>query len=314
MWLKAFCLCLLPITCFSGEIKIHLIDQVQVLAPKVTLGEIATIEGPKEVIDQLKEVFIALAPDVGRKGAISSYRIKSILESKGIDNADVYGMQSTFTTEKRSIPKEKLKTMVTEWIQGELPYGTDANLTFMGLTKDWSVPKGEGVDIKFMLQGGRISESTMVLMEALVDGKVMSSKRVRFNISLYRDVVTFIKPVQRGDQILRDYVELKRSDVTRLKGMEIASVDDVVGMVITRSAPSGMVLTLNDIEKPILVERGALSRIIIKNGSISMTITGAEAMKNGREGDLITFINPMNPRTTLQARIMGKDLAQIIIQ
>lgn len=307
--------CSISVLCFPSEsVKVHLLDQAIVSAPEVTLGEIATIEGPAELTENLKGIFLAWAPEVGRKGAISSYRIKSLLDKEGVENLQVLGMQSTFTTEKTAIPKEEIKTMVTEWIQGELPIGTEADLSFMGLTKEWFIPAGKDVEVRLMLQGGSISASTMVLMEALVDGKVLSSKRIRFKVGLYREVVTLVKPIRRGEVVSRDHIMVKRSNVTRLKGMEIAFAKDALGMVVKRTSSSGKVLTLTDIQKPILVEKGALSSILVKNGPINMTITGAIAMKSGREGDLITFKNPMNPRTILQARITGKDSAQIIIR
>ncbi len=294
--------------------KIHLLDQAMVAPQEVTLGDLASIEGDKAVVEQLRDMEIAQAPKVGQKGAISSYRLKSMLQDSGLQDVEVLGLQSTFITESRTLSPQELSAQASEWIQSLLPEGTEAALSFQGLNGSWEVPNSEETSIEFELLGNRLSSSVSLVAKAYVRGSLYARKNFRASVSLFRDVAVLSKPVKRKSLIRQEDVELRREDVTQLRGMEIASLQDVVGMVAKRSLPMNEVLTVRDLETPVLIEKGDLSQIFIRNGSVNMTIAGAEAMQDGKEGDLVRFKNPMNPKTTLQARVVRQGVAQIIIR
>ena len=107
--------------------------------------------------------------------------------------------------------------------------------------------------------------------------------------------------LQRGEILTTDHLEIRRADVTMATGMEAVDVDNIIGLAAKHNLPVGELLSVQDFEHPIVMERGAMSRIIVLNGGIKLCIAGAEALQSGRTGDLILFKNPMNPREPLKA-------------
>ena len=116
-------------------------------------------------------------------------------------------------------------------------------------------------------------------------------------------------PLARGDVITRNMVtELKvRADYVTEK--IVVQPNDLIGMTPRRIIRANAAIDVADLDKPIMVKRGDLVTMELKNGPISITAI-AKAMENGTKGDVIRLIN-VDSKRTLDARVTGIRSAQV---
>lgn len=292
---------------------IRLIDNIAVRAPLITLGEISSIETKDPVLKKhLINLVIEEVPRVGSSKVISSFRIKAILKREGISGVVVYGIQSTVMTETRKIFQKELKEIVLDWVQGKVDQGVEVDVEFIRLPHVWLVPYGDDLSIQIDSRGNiRLGGGVSLKVRALIGESIASSAYVRIKASYFREVPVMVRPLKRGGVLTKEYVEFRRADITRASGMEVKDGREVFSMVAKKDLRVGDLLSISDFEKPVLIERGSLNRLLVTNGAIKMSVIGAEALQHGKLGDLIIFSNPMNRKETLKARVMRKGLARI---
>lgn len=299
----------------SVQANVRLIDTVAVRAPLVSLGEIAHIESPNESLKkQLIHLVVGEAPQMGRSRIISSFRIKGILKKEGVDGVQVYGVQSLVNTESKKLSRDEMKEKIIHWAERNAEGSKEVKVDFVRLPQFWKIPEGEEVDIQVSSVGSAKHGGYQSLtLRSLVGDRVMSSQHVRIKISYFDEVPVIVRPLKKGSVLEKIHVTMRRAEVTGASGMEVGQAEDLLGMVAKRDLSVGSLLSLRDFERPVLIERGSINRLLILNGSVRMKVSGAEALQNGRMGDIILFSNPMNKRKNLKAKVLKQGLAAITL-
>ncbi len=292
--------------------EVRLIDAVSVKAPSVTLGQIASITTNNEALRaRLNALTIMPVPNLSAPGVVSAYKVKSLLEREGLGNSTiVYGTQSLVTTECREVNAIELRDLITIWVKANSSKDVDSEISFDYIPKKWKVPS-DHVEIDISNGRGPLRGPVTFSIRALVADKVMATTQVRGSIAIFKEVVTLNHSLQKGEKLSAASLKVQRAEVTKLGGMEVASSEDVVGMVAKKNLPQGQIIIKADFDQPTLIEKGALSRIIIENGDLKMSIVGAQALQNGKKGDVIPFVNPLNSKDTLHAQVVEVGVAVI---
>ena len=102
--------------------------------------------------------------------------------------------------------------------------------------------------------------------------------------------------VERGDLLSAGDVQLKRHNISNLRGAFLTDPDDVVGLTAKRRIRPLQPLSSSQLDMPILVSRGQKVIMIASQDGIEARTLG-EAMKNGRKGDLIQVRNLTSKKT-----------------
>ncbi|MFT4552147.1 MAG: flagella basal body P-ring formation protein FlgA [Chlamydiales bacterium] len=292
---------------------VRLVDAIVVRAPNVTLGEIASIETEDDLLKKrLINLVVGEAPRVGASKIVSSYKIKGILSRGGLRGVNVHGVQSTVSIETRMMEKDELKKIIRDWVLTKAKKGKQTEVEFLLLPRRWEVPEGE--EIEYVVHSSKkkqLGGKQSLTVRAVVGDYIMSSAHARINIAHFSHVPVVIRPLKRGQVLLEDHVIIRRSDVTFSDGMIVGNVEAFVGMIAKRDLPMGKILSVNDFEMPLLIERGSLNRLLVVNGTIRMSIAGAKALQSGKKGESILFSNPLNEKEVLKCRVMEAGLAMI---
>jgi len=74
------------------------------------------------------------------------------------------------------------------------------------------------------------------------------------------------------------------------------SADDLIGMTPRRVILPGKTVKVNDLQAPLIVERGDLVTMIFNDGGMTLTAKG-KALENGAKGDLVRIANAATSRT-----------------
>ena len=76
----------------------------------------------------------------------------------------------------------------------------------------------------------------------------------------------------------------------------VLSVDELIGLTPRRVVLPGKVIKVNDLEYPLIVERGDFVTMTFNDGGMQLTAKG-KALENGAKGDLVRVANSSSSRT-----------------
>lgn len=294
---------------------VHLIDFITVKAPQITLGKIASIETKDSQLEEkLTQLVIDDVPIVGLSRIISSYKVKSILSSEDIEDVQVHGVQSSVYTESRELPSESIKDIVENWVAKQVGKDVDVEIKFIKLPRKWHVPTAKDMEYRISSRGRRMAGLINLRIQSVVGEKVLSTGHVKVNLSLFKEAVVLIRPLNKSEEITLDKIEIKRVDVSQLRGRELGNVDGILAMVAKRTLGVGTVLSKSDLEYPLKIQAGSLNRIVVVNGNIRMNLSGAKALQSGRKGDIILFANPLNEKEKIHAQVIDSGLARMVLR
>ncbi|MDF2549566.1 MAG: Chaperone for flagella basal body P-ring formation [Chlamydiales bacterium] len=291
---------------------IRLTAAAEVEAAQIQLKSIALVESCEEAIkEKLLEAFIAKSPGVGSKKTLYPYQIQAALQKKGFGAVEVLGPHVEVELKTRVLSSDDIKELVWQKVK-ESVGDRDVELRFLK-ESEWEIP-ARSLDLEVTTSSQKLLGNILFTVRAREEEQEVAALQVKTYIALFEPVALLKRPILKQEKVTEDDVTFTRQEVTKLDGMQIASYTEIEKMVAKRNLPKNVLLKRNDFELPILVKQGDPCRIVVVNGPIRMAITGATALKNGREGDVIPFTNPMQPGRTLNARCLNEKVALIQIQ
>ena len=124
----------------------------------------------------------------------------------------------------------------------------------------------------------------------------LETLRVSGAIQRMIDVPVLSNAIQRGQVIGQRDIEMISVPADSIRGDIVVSSENMIGMTPKRAIIPGKLLKLNDLQAPIIVERGDLVTMIFDNGGMRLTAKG-KALENGARGDLVRVSNASSSRT-----------------
>jgi flagella basal body P-ring formation protein FlgA len=114
--------------------------------------------------------------------------------------------------------------------------------------------------------------------------------------------------IRRGTRISRSDVKLLRTQID--DSVEpVFSLDEVVGMELTRSVRAGDPIESDHLQPPVVVERGAFVQIIAERGPMRLEATGT-AREDGRLGETIRVRNSSSLEE-IRAEVIGANTVKV---
>lgn len=135
-------------------------------------------------------------------------------------------------------------------------------------------------------------------------GQTTTEFSVTASITQHNKVPVANQPIARGQTITPDLIQWKEREISSLGGNIIRSKKAIIGFEADRSFESGDIITGDELEKPILIDRGDPITIVLKQGSFKVTTKG-EARERGARGDRIMVEN-RSSEVQLLAEVIGE--------
>jgi flagella basal body P-ring formation protein FlgA len=131
------------------------------------------------------------------------------------------------------------------------------------------------------------------------------AERLQVTGNLYEmvEIPVLAQRVQRGDRIREqdvETIEIRRDAVAQ---DAILDRSQVIGKTPRRLLQAGKPLRGNDLQTPLLVEKGKLVTIVLRNRQLLITAQG-RALEDGAKGEVIRVSNTRS-RTTIQGLVVG---------
>ena len=147
-------------------------------------------------------------------------------------------------------------------------------------------------------------------VEVLSEGRTLQMVPLVVRVAITRHVVVARRSINQGATIRSADVDLMPLSFTRLDGLGVDDVAQVIGQRAKRYAPAGTMIEPGLLEVIPLVVRGQLVNLSSVAGSVRVTTT-AKATESGYFGDLIKVRGLDSKRVEFDAVVVGPGAVQM---
>ncbi|HPO13205.1 MAG TPA: flagellar basal body P-ring formation chaperone FlgA [Candidatus Hydrogenedentes bacterium] len=275
---------------FAGADTLTLKEEAFIKGPKVFLGDIADIEG--ENADALASIDLGSAPQPGESRQLHAALVESRLRTAGVKNVVVKGAPQVRTT---TLHTEVTPDMIVEslrmYIESQMPWEPENTEINVPIPQESAVvPDGELSLIWRASPQYRYLGEGSFQGSIEVDGHVQKTLLCRAIIETYANVVLASTDIQRGKPISRSNVESKRMAVSRAPAGVATRMEEVVGLIASKTIFPGQPITNRNVVARTVVHRNQIVPVEMRSGVLFIQ-TRACALNDARAGELVVCAN-----------------------
>lgn len=277
---------------FAAADTVTLKDDVYVKGPKISLGDVAQVEGENANVLAAIEITAAAVP--GGAKQVTAGLVESQLRNSGYDTGQlrVEGARAVrATTMHLEVSREMIAEDLRRFIETEMPWAPDQAMVDVELPmQNLCVPKGElRIVWKPNPQYRYIGPATF-RGEVCVDGAMQTMVLCRATVDAYQDVVVASKDIPRGKPIGLDDLEVETWAVSALPRGVFSDPKELAGNVAKSAIFAGEVLTERKIAPKQIVKRNQMVTVEVRQGAV-VVCDRAKALQNGCAGEVVNCMN-----------------------
>ena len=282
----------------------------------IELDEICSIQCEDPYLaEKLKTVPVARTPNPGKEKTLSKYEVLSSLKKEGIQVRDIYftgNAKIRFSFKSDTVYPEDITAAVKEYIVGETGY-PEEDVIFEVTRKPQKtlVPAGELRFEVYPLSTSSFIGNAYLSVNMIVDDKIIQTVPVAMRIRLFKEVLIPKRRLERGQEICANDFDLKRREVTRFKKGVIEDFSEINEMVPKKMIRSSQVMTMNMFERPQLVNRGDIVKIVLESDALVIKTKGI-ALNSAKKGEVVRVEN-IDSKRVITAIVDGKGSARLSI-
>ena len=285
-------------TGISGADAAVLRHTVTVDAEIVRLGDLFADVGEK------RDRIVAAAPQPGDKIIFSASRLQAIARSSGLKWRPQSRHQTAVVARAGRLVStpEIAKLIQTALVKEGLTADHQIALSKKDITFHIAAEDNRNIRIaqtRYNPQGKQFS----AIVEVPDDRS--SHRRIQVTGSVYEvlNVPVLARSIQRGETIRSGDVEYIQQRRETIGTNTIIDIGRIVGKTPRRYLQTGKPIRIADLQMPILVAKGKLVTLTLKNRHMVITAQG-RALENGAKGDVIRVTNTRS-RQTVQGVVIA---------
>ncbi|MDG1995381.1 MAG: flagellar basal body P-ring formation chaperone FlgA [Emcibacteraceae bacterium] len=300
------------LTCFIGpslsaqeilpEIKASAIVDDSV----VTLGDIFLGLAEKQ------DLVIANAPEPGQKNLIAARHVLKLTRANGVRWRNSAGVKNIVITRMSTVVTvRELKDAISDELKNHYLTSQGFDIRFYNQNAKIYLPNGydaQDIEVKHLTidkQGSKFS--------ATVGAPTGSGSHTLHKINgrtMKVAMIPSLRDTTRNGSIINasdiQWVSVPESQIGR---NIIRTSDHLIGMTPRTQIKEGMPIRLSEVNRPMLVKRGALVKIHFNTSAISLSTIG-KAIENGGQGDVIQVKNNTSNKI-ITAVVLGENQVQV---
>ena len=284
-----------------------------VSADRITLGDIAAIDGATGTSERLRSIPLGYAPAVGASREITRERISMSIRASGFSEREVSLVSPAKVVLSRAsqlVASADVEKAIEEAVLKPLKEnGVDARFAKLDVPRDLSVPLGK-VELKAYVSGAVNTFAPFsVSLEIRVGGTVHRRLPVNAEVEAFANVHVAVVDIALNSKISADAVTTERRRLSKPISNYIKEGDPMKGIVSVKNIKAGEELTSDMFVSGIVVRNGDLVRIVGRSGDLQITVNGV-AKASGRIGERIPVANSES-KTILQATVADEGLVRV---
>jgi len=295
-------------------VEITFREEAEIRSPMLRIGDIADIS-PAEKASDLAELALFSAPAHGEKRCYRSATLRAYVRDAVREHAE--GETISFAGADAVCIRHGAMVVADNEIIGVINEHLESAIGHMGAEKlrfvprntpdSLSLPEGE-LDFEVLFSSPDVISSRQATLIVRVDGRVRQNISVPGEIQAFVPVVVAADNLGRGDVIDSGDVRIELKNLNGLKN-PVTDKEDAIGKKLRRPLSVNRVISENDLDLPVLVERRQLITLIANRGALEISTRG-QAMASGRRGDIVMIKNLRSDRE-VPGRVIGPGLAKV---
>ncbi len=210
-----------------------------------------------------------------------------------------------------AVDEDDLKFLIAQNLQA---YGIDENflITLHGKVDRIMLPSDRDL-IDISIENISVSDRRdRFSLEVLVptDGRENDHIRINGRLQELRLAPVLARAIAPGEVIEADDIEWRDMPAARLTPRIVMSENNLVGQTVRRTLNPGVLINANDLEVPVVVEKGTAVIMRYVKGPMRLSFI-VRAMEDGGVGDFISVRNPKS-KTVVEARVMSPDTVEVV--
>ncbi|OQY02642.1 MAG: flagella basal body P-ring formation protein FlgA [Desulfobacteraceae bacterium 4572_130] len=294
----------------TKKISINVSPSALVNSREYFLGDIAKIQGPDIIKDQIEKIYIGFSPSLGKIRTISKKQITAKIKSVSWLPYDVKITVPESVIIKRAsqfLCEQQLKEIYINNVKQRLK-NNDFKIRDFKVRGTELYPLGE---INFTISSGNIKpiKKTSFYLNVNVNGKKCGRIILSGWVDIFDNVVCFKNSFKRGHIIKDSDLFIKKLNISLIPNNYIKNLNYAVGMCVKRNVKSKDCLNKNILENPPLIKKGDIVKLIANKGNLRIKTTGI-AIRNGKLNDQITVKN-ISSKKIVSGKIIEKGIVNI---
>ncbi len=296
----------------SSQVLIEVKKSCVVNTKHFTLGDIADIEAPKYLKEEISQILIGFTPSPGKIKILDGRELKNKLESNKLFSPDiniVVPEKVYIKSSSQEISTDKLKKIFIDYIDQEA-----GQYEFQ--VRDFSVrglelyPQGE-LSLSLPLHKGRNLKGHVTLyVDVKIDDNDFKRLSLSGSVDIFDQVVCASKYLKRGQILNSQDVHIKKVNTANIRRGYFSFKQDVVGKELTRNIKKDGFITSNMLDEPALVKKGDMVKMVAEKGSMSIVTMGI-ARSDGKLNDTVRVEN-IRSKKIINAIVTGQGSVKVL--
>ena len=295
------------ISTISAQAMADVKAATRVKTNQVTMGDLFNN------LDKGHDIWVADAPNPGKRISIQTQYLARLTRQHGIQWRNKRALQNIVVTrDSASVKYGALKKLIKEELDIMLSDGQKREIAIYNSNSRLHFPEENGLSdlyVKNLNLDERSGKFSATIMAPAGENRESQNKiSGRFYEVSY--VPTLNKTLGSGAEITERDISWQAVPTLKLGRNIVLSKDQILGMTGKRALKSSTPIRLSDLERPQVVKRGSLVRIMFSAGKITLSTTG-KASEHGGRGDIIRVTN-LSSHKTIEAVVLGPNKVQVV--
>ena len=213
-------------------------------------------------------------------------------------------------TSSQTIPESMFKERFIEYLSRHLEKNRlDIIVSEFKVIRNLPIPAGK-VSIRLFQKGDKeLAEYVMLKALVSVNGKVKSKVELRAWVDVFEKVVCASRDLKSKEIIQKQDLHLERINISHLSNDVTGDLNSVVGLMVKHRIRADRCIKAWMVEKPYIVKRGDMVRILAESGALTVTAPG-KTLNKGYHGEVIRVQNIMSMKT-IYAKVMSSSIVKV---
>ena len=295
-----------------AEANLRLETRVSVAGSDITLADLVSGLSPAMMREHaLDEIVIAAAPNPGESRTLLVSTVLRALRAQGLELAALPAAKRIrLTRTGKSIAPSVIEREITSYLirQGA---PSSIRVEIARNAPQLYVPTDEPqsfdiVDLRYQRKRGRF----VAKLRAPAGDSGAPVHEITGLVYETIMVPVLARAMTRGEIIRKSDVTLIRLRANQSNRAVVTDKSELLGMAVQRYLSAGTVIRQNDIDPPLMVQKGELVIVHFDAPGLSLT-TQARALENGAHGALIRVVNTQTNRI-LEVNVTAPGRAKVI--
>ncbi|MEP3234076.1 MAG: flagellar basal body P-ring formation chaperone FlgA [Hyphomicrobiales bacterium] len=299
--------CLMTVAAFAASSNINAAS----LKKNVTVYSTVVVAGDLfEGLDEYQDEPLFLAPDIGKSGKISAYRVAEEAHDIGIYELELNGIKSV-TVNRPSIivNSDEAKQQLRHYISDQMSEKIDFEITTSSIpTRVHTDPRAEtALSINNFVFNKNDKRFQTTLSYSGHNG--IRDVPVRGVLTEMASVITLTRDLGREDVITEGDLVVTRLPKEKVRASSLTSPSPAVGMATVRNLSQGSVLRNHDFAPPLLVRSNDPVAITYSVPGLLLTAQG-RALSDGSK-DAVVSIRNLQSNRVVRGRVT--DIGEVLV-